>query len=134
MPAEKYRVALTADLYDGDKLLCDDMGLNVLDDQPHIERFNIVERRPEVGPDQLEGAQGVLVWAPAITANTVSQADDLLAVSRIGVGFDKVDVAGCTAADVAVFTTQGAVDRSMAEGTVTFTRPPRQKRDFFKTT
>ena len=120
MPANTYRVALTADLYDGDKLLCEDMGLNVLDDAPDVERFNIKERRPEVGPEQLEGAQGVLVWAPAITANTVSQPDGLLAFSRIGVGFDKVDVVACTEAEVLVFTTQGAVDRSMAEGTVTF--------------
>ncbi len=117
---DKYRVALTADLYNGDQLLCEDMGLNVLDAQPHLERFNIKEHRSEVGSEQLEGAQGVLVWAPAITASTVSQADDLLAISRIGVGFDKVDVAACSAQDVLVFTTMGAVDRSLAEGTVTF--------------
>ena len=114
-----FRIALTADLFEGDKLLCDDMGLDVLDGQPHIQRFTIAERRPEVGPEQLEGAQGILVWAPAISARTLSEADDLLALSRIGVGYDKVDVAACTAADVAVFITKGAVDRSVAEGTIT---------------
>jgi phosphoglycerate dehydrogenase-like enzyme len=41
-----------------------------------------------------------------------------LAVGRFGVGYDAVDVAACTAADVLVFITAGAVDRSVAEATV----------------
>jgi phosphoglycerate dehydrogenase-like enzyme len=42
----------------------------------------------------------------------------LLAVGRFGVGYDSVDVPACTAADVAVFITSGAVDRPVAEATV----------------
>ena len=43
---------------------------------------------------------------------------DLLAIGRFGVGYDSVDVEACTAADVAVIITAGAVDRSVAEATV----------------
>jgi phosphoglycerate dehydrogenase-like enzyme len=44
--------------------------------------------------------------------------NELLAISRFGVGFDSVDIAACTENDVAVFIATGAVDRSMAEATV----------------
>lgn len=119
---KKFRIALTADLYDETtgKLKCENMGLDVLDAQPHIEYDRFAEHQPQIGVDQLRGVQGALVWAPAVTAETVSQPENLLGISRIGVGFDKVDVAACTAADVAVFTTQGAVDRSLAEATITW--------------
>ncbi len=117
----KFRVALTADLFDGEgKLKCKDMGLGVLDDHSHIEYFTIEEHRPQIGADQLAGVQGVLVWAPAMQAETVSRADELLAISRIGVGYDKVDVQACTEADVVVCIAQGAVDRSLAEATITW--------------
>ncbi len=118
---KKFRVALTADLFDDEgRLKCENMGLGVFDDHPHIEHTRFAEHRPHIGADQLHGVQGALVWAPAVTAETVSQTDELLAISRLGVGFDKVDVPACTEADVAVFITQGAVDRSLAEATVTW--------------
>ena len=118
---KKFRVALTADLFDdGGELKCKDMGLEIFDKHPHIEHFTLGEPRAEIGSDQLVGVQGVLVWAPAVQAETVSRAEELLAISRIGVGYDKVDVLACTEADVAVCITQGAVDRSLAEATVTW--------------
>jgi phosphoglycerate dehydrogenase-like enzyme len=39
-------------------------------------------------------------------------------VGRFGVGYDTVDVAACTAADVLLFIAAGAVDRPVAEATV----------------
>src|SRR5262249_50194166 len=47
-------------------------------------------------------------------------AADLLAIGRFGVGYDSVDVAACTAADVVLLIAAGAVDRSVAEATVTW--------------
>src|SRR5262249_31406333 len=73
---------------------------------------------PVIGPDQVAGLQGVIVLTPAVTAATLAAPGDLLAFGRFGVGFDAVDVAACTAADVALFTAVGAVDRSVAEATV----------------
>jgi phosphoglycerate dehydrogenase-like enzyme len=53
-----------------------------------------------------------------VSAQSVAQAGDLLAIGRFGVGYDAVDVAACTNADVVVFITAGAVDYSVAEATV----------------
>jgi phosphoglycerate dehydrogenase-like enzyme len=52
-----------------------------------------------------------------VTAHSLSAADEFLAIGRFGVGFDSVDVAACTAADVLLFITAGAVDYSVAEAT-----------------
>jgi phosphoglycerate dehydrogenase-like enzyme len=60
----------------------------------------------------------VIVLTPSVTAESISQSGNLLAIGRFGVGYDAVDVAACTRADVAVFITAGAVDRSVAEATV----------------
>jgi phosphoglycerate dehydrogenase-like enzyme len=58
---------------------------------------------------------GLIVLAPAVTRETVSNAGDLLAVGRFGVGYDAVDVNACTDANVVAFITAGAVDRPVAE-------------------
>jgi phosphoglycerate dehydrogenase-like enzyme len=119
-PAEKkFVVTLTADFFDAEGTpKYRDLGLSVFDGQPQIERRTFAEHRPKIGPDQIDGVQGVIVLTPAVTAETVSRAENLLAIGRFGVGYDAVDVAACTAADVVVFITAGAVDRSVAEATV----------------
>lgn len=114
-----FRVALTADFYDADGTCkFTDMGLSVFDDHAHIRTSVFRGHRPEIGPDQVENVQGVVVLTPAVTAATVSTSENLLAIGRFGVGYDSVDVAACTEADVAVLITAGAVDRSVAEATV----------------
>jgi phosphoglycerate dehydrogenase-like enzyme len=60
----------------------------------------------------------VIVLTPSVTERTVSQANNLLAIARFGVGYDAVDVPACTAANVLVTITKGAVDRPVAEATV----------------
>jgi phosphoglycerate dehydrogenase-like enzyme len=60
----------------------------------------------------------VVVLTPTVSANSVSQADDLLAIARYGVGYDTVDVQACTDADVVLCISAGAVDRPVAEATV----------------
>lgn len=118
-PPARFRVALTGDFFGPDgSPRYPDIGLSVLDGHGHVERVQFAEHRPVIGPDQLDGVNGVVVLTPAVTAASVSRAGDLLAVGRFGVGYDAVDVAACTAADVAVFITAGAVDRSVAEATV----------------
>lgn len=114
-----FPVKLTADFFDAvGKTKYADIGLSVFDSAPQIKHSAFVEHRPEIGPDQLAGARGVIVLTPKVSAHSVSQAQDLLVVGRFGVGYDSVDVAACTAADVAVCITTGAVDRPVAEATV----------------
>ncbi len=115
----RFRVALTGDFFASDgSTKYPDIGLSVFDGQNSVEWSAFAEHRPQIGPEQVAGANGVIVLTPAVTAETVSQADDLLAIGRFGVGYDAVDVMACTLADVAVFITAGAVDRPVAEATV----------------
>lgn len=119
MIEQKFSIALTADFYEqnGD-LRYQDIGLSELDNQAQIDHRTFAEHRSVVGVDQIGDVQGVVVLTPQITAESVSQADNLLAIGRFGVGYDTVDVDACTHADVLVYITPGAVDRPVAEATV----------------
>ncbi|GAC1466261.1 MAG: NAD(P)-dependent oxidoreductase [Isosphaeraceae bacterium] len=115
----RFRVALTGDFFAPDgSTRYPDIGLSVFEGQGQIEWAGLGEHRTPIEADQICDAQGVIVLTPAVTAETVSRSRDLLAIGRFGVGYDAVDVRACTAADVVVFITRGAVDRSVAEATV----------------
>jgi len=119
MNAQKFIVVLTADFNDGTGApKYRDIGLSLLAKHPHIEQRVFKEHRPQIGADQVGDAQGVIVLTPAVSAESVSKADDLLVMARFGVGYDAVDVKACTAADVLVTNTPGAVDRPVAEATI----------------
>ncbi len=114
-----FRVALTADFFSDDgSPKFQDMGLSVLDESAHIQYASLETHQPTISSDQIAGAQGVIVMTPRVTAETVSQSDNLIAIGRFGVGYDGVDVQACTEADVIVFITAGTVDRPVAEATV----------------
>lgn len=114
-----FRVALTGDFYnDAGQTPFRDMGLSVLDALPKFEYFPLAERRPVIGADQLADANAVIVLTPAVTRESVANAENLLAIGRFGVGYEKVDVAACTESNVVAFITAGAVDRSVAEATI----------------
>ncbi|MFI5457606.1 MAG: NAD(P)-dependent oxidoreductase [Isosphaerales bacterium] len=115
----RFRVALTGDFFSPDgSTKYPDIGLSVFEGQSHLEWIKFREHKNPIAADQVAGAQGVIVLTPSVTAETVSLNKDLLAVGRFGVGYDAVDVEACTRADVVVFITAGAVDRSVAEATV----------------
>jgi phosphoglycerate dehydrogenase-like enzyme len=116
-----FHVGLTGDFTGPDgRPVYRDIGLDVLEGAAGVAVRRLAEHRPELGPDQLAGLQGVIVLTPRITAHSLSAAGDLLAVARFGVGYDSVDVPACTAADVVLFIAAGAVDRSVAEATLTW--------------
>lgn len=121
MSGSVFRVALTGDFYGPDgQPRYRDLGLGTFDTHPEIQYRPFAEHRPEIEPDQLEGSQAVIVLTPRVTARTVSRSRDLLAIARFGVGYDSVDVPACTAADVVVLIASGAVDRPVAEATVSW--------------
>jgi len=114
-----FRVALTGDFYDADgSPLYRDFGLNLLDAQPGIEYRAFNKHRPDIAAEQIGDAQGVIVLAARVTAQSLSNSKNLLAVGRFGVGYDSVDVPACTQSDVVLFIAAGAVDRPVAEATV----------------
>jgi phosphoglycerate dehydrogenase-like enzyme len=115
----RFQVALTGDFYNqAGEMPFKDMGLAVVDRDPQISYYPLRENRPHLGNDQIGDANAVIVLAPAVTAESLGHAENLLAVGRFGVGYEKVDVAACTRANVVAFITAGAVDRSVAEATV----------------
>ncbi|MEZ4863198.1 MAG: NAD(P)-dependent oxidoreductase [Caldilineaceae bacterium] len=116
---QTFRLALTNDFYDSaGNLQYQDIGLSLLDADPHVTYSAFAEHRPEIGADQVVDCNGVIVLTPRVSPATLAHADNLLAVGRFGVGYDNVDVPACTAADVVLFITVGSVDRSVAEATV----------------
>ena len=116
---EPFRVTLTADFYDAEgRLKYRDIGLDLLESIPSLAVSRFADHRAEIEPQQLAGANGVIVLSSRVTARSLSASADLLAIGRFGVGYDSVDVTACTAADVVLFITTGAVDHSVAEATV----------------
>jgi phosphoglycerate dehydrogenase-like enzyme len=114
-----FHVALTGDFHKPDGTpLYRAFGLDVLDAQPGIRHTAFREHLGEIDPAQIGDAHAVIVLSPRVTSHSVSHSDNLLAIGRFGVGYDSVDVAACTAADVALVTAVGAVDRSVAEATL----------------
>lgn len=119
MSARKFIVTLTADLYDSTGASkYRDIGLSELAEHPHIEQRVFKEHRLHIGADQIGDAQGVIVLTPAVTAESVSKADKLLVMARFGVGYNAPDMHACTAADVLVTITTGAVERPVAEAAI----------------
>jgi len=119
MNPPKFIAAFTADFYDATGApKYRDIGLSVLAGHPHIEHRVFTEHRKEIGADQIGDAQGVIVLTPAVSSESVAQAEKLLVMARFGVGYDSVDVEACSAADVLVTITAGAVDRPVAEATI----------------
>mgnify|MGYP001589319928 CR=1 FL=1 len=115
----RFQVTLTGDFYypDGSTRF-PDLGLDVLARAGHVEVTRFAENRNEVGPDQLGPANGAIVLAPRVSRESLQSLEQLIAIGRFGVGYDSVDVPACTDADVVLFITPGAVDRSVAEATV----------------
>jgi phosphoglycerate dehydrogenase-like enzyme len=114
-----FRVALTADMHDADgNLKFKDLGLGLLEKEPHIDFAPFDEYLPEISADQLAGINGVVVLTAHVVKDSLARPEDLLCVSRVGVGYDSVDVPACTAADVLLTITKGAPDRPVAEATI----------------
>ncbi|MFM9058895.1 MAG: NAD(P)-dependent oxidoreductase, partial [Planctomycetaceae bacterium] len=116
---EPFRVVLTADFHGADGRPCyADIGLGTFAGHPHVEVSRFDRHEPEIAAEQLRDANGVIVMTPRVTRASLGAADRLLAVGRFGVGYDSVDVAACSAANVLAMITAGAVNHSLAEATV----------------
>ncbi|MCL4401648.1 MAG: dehydrogenase, partial [Acidobacteria bacterium] len=71
-------------------------------------------------PEQLRDFDVVISLKPRVTASSLEGVERLCAFGRCGVGYDNVDLAACTAKDVAVYITPSAVVRPVAESIVLF--------------
>lgn len=113
-----FDVVITRDALDAEGKLAFDIGLGLLDAQPHMRYRFMDSFLPEATPAQLHEADGALWLIPRITRASLVGAERLVGVARLGVGYDMVDCDACTDADVAVFIVTGAVNRPVAEAII----------------
>ena len=83
--------------------------------------FEVVQLRNSATlvPADLSGFDGLILASEALTAAALLPETSLAVVARFGVGYDKVDVPGCTAAGVALTITPDAVRRPVAVAALT---------------
>ena len=121
MATGRFRIGLTRDFLKPDGSIgFGDIGLKLFEAEPSIEWNFLEENRPVLGPDQIADYDGLLVLASKVTAETLAGADRLSIVARFGVGYDNVDVPGCTAAGVMLTITPDGVRRPVAVSAMTF--------------
>lgn len=114
-------VALSADfLNESGGLVFPDIGLSTIAGNSRISHRFLSDYRAEYTPDQLSGVDAVLSLKPRVTPASLESVTQLCAIGRFGVGYDNVDLAACTAADVAVYITRQAVVRPVASSIVLF--------------
>jgi phosphoglycerate dehydrogenase-like enzyme len=131
-----FRVALTGDFLDESGVSAyGDAGLPLLDRCPWLRYHFLREQAPppndpgywerfyalEVRPEHLVGVDGLVVLRPWIKRSTFAEgAADLVVIGRSGAGYDKLDLAACTANDVAVFNAPLALNHSTASSALLF--------------
>src|SRR5258706_50726 len=109
-----FKVGLTADFASGEVRLFDNASLEELR-KTGVECQFLELHEPVLAPHQTQDLDVLICLTPRVTADSFSKNGRLLAVLRFGVGYDTVDVGACTAAEVALFITRGAVNYSVAE-------------------
>ena len=119
----KFRVALSGDFLDEQgKVAFGDIGLDLLDQaRDRIEYFFLEDLPPAITPDQIADLDGLILCGLRADASTFARgAERLTVIGRYGVGYDTVDVAACTANDVALFTTPPASRHAMASASLAY--------------
>ncbi len=115
---DPFRVALVADLLGpGGGVVFNDFGVDLLDDAGVFHKF-LVEDRSPVTPDQLAEFDAVISMGQAYTRDTFAGVERLALVARTGVGYDMIDLAAATDADVMITITPEATRKPVASATM----------------
>ena len=114
MPFDKFRVGITRDtLREDGTSIFDPQALRLFDDT--VEWEFIADNVKELTAEHAARYDAICVLNPRVTAATVSGADRRLQiVARMGVGYDSIDVAACTANGVLLTNTPDGVRRPVA--------------------
>ncbi|MCC7370025.1 MAG: dehydrogenase [Chloroflexi bacterium] len=118
--SETFRVGLTRDFLKPDGTLSlGDIGLDLLDAAPGVERQFLPEDVPELRPSDLAGFDAILVLAPRVTAASLAGNERLAIVARFGVGYETIDVDACTERGIVLTITPDGVRRPVATSVLT---------------
>lgn len=119
MADRRFRVALSGDFRKTDgSPTYPDFDLSPLETTEKLE-MEFLESRNPLTADQLEDFDALILLAHRFGADSVPKSGRLAVVARFGVGYDTVDVAACTAADIALVITPDGVRRPVAVSIVT---------------
>ncbi len=115
-----FRVALSGDFrkLDG-SLTFPDFDLSPLTGAAGVE-VTFLDTASPLRADQLEDSDALILLGHRFAASSVPQSGRLAVVARFGVGYDTVDVAACTANDIALVITPDGVRRPVAVSIITF--------------
>lgn len=114
-----FRVGITSDFLDAQgRVGIGDIGLGLLDTDPHLSYEFFTPNQPEVTPDQIRDYDGIIAMGGRYTARSFQGVERLTVLGRFGVGYDTVDTAACTAADVMLFNTPAGVRRPVASSII----------------
>ena len=115
-----FRVALSGDFRKADgSPTFPDFDLTPLAEAANVEMVYLDSASPIRG-DQLEDFDALILLAHRFDATSVPKSGRLAVVARFGVGYDSVDVAACTDADIALAITPDGVRRPVAVSIITF--------------
>lgn len=131
-----FQIRLTGDYLDADgRVAYGDIGLDVLDHVPNVKAEFLLDLKPdpndptyvgrlyslEIKPNHIAETNGLVVLRPWVKASTFSRgAENLVVIGRCGAGYDKIDLAACTANDVAVFNSPDTLTHATASGALLF--------------
>ncbi len=114
-----FRVALSGDFRKSDgSPTFTDFDLAPLRSAPGVE-MAFLEARSPLQAEQLEDFDALILLAHRFDAASVPRSGRLSVIARFGVGYDSVDVAACTAGDIALVITPDGVRRPVAVSILT---------------
>ena len=114
-----FRVALSADFRKPDgRPSFPEFDLSPLEERADIDCFYL-EPEAEISAAQLADVDALILLAPRVGAASLTPKGRLAVVARFGVGYDNVDLAACSAHDVAVVITPDGVRRPVAVSILT---------------
>lgn len=131
----EFRLRLSGDMCDAAGNPVGDLALDVLEAVPHVRTGFLEDQRSaaddpsgqdrryalEVQPHHVAAADGIVVCRPWVKAAAFAAgAPDLVAIGRAGIGYDKIDLAACTANDVVVFNAPHGLTHSTASAAMLF--------------
>ena len=90
-------------------------GAAILAQRPDLEIVELHDPSREALKAALADADGLMAWLERVDRDVLAAAPRLRVVSRLGVGFDTIDIPACSERGIAVKVVNGANDLSVAE-------------------
>jgi phosphoglycerate dehydrogenase-like enzyme len=116
----KLRVGMTREMLDSNDNLPSHIVNFPLRTDPRVDFSPLARREKMVLPELIADCDACLAGSSLWTTDSFCGIERLCCIARWGVGYDNIDPAACTAADVVLITTRGALDYSVAESALSY--------------